>query len=285
MGEMLLKSYIVAIGFWLGAIMLVTVMTVSAGEADIEQRFEAARHREVVRGDLRGAEQEYHSILASPSTPRSVAARALFQLGQCFEKSGRISEARDAYARVKKEYGDQPSAIAARTRLDSWEDSGPVNLTFEDGTPGKVPPGWFVAASPKDGDHWSALRRDGCRDGHTGAHACAVVLVPPNASTNFSELMQNFSAAPFRGKTIQLRAWLRLEGARTDSGQLWLQVDRAQERGFNLKDRSVDSAKWTRCEITTRVDYDATFIYFGVILNGKGRVWIDDVSFEVVPQQ
>jgi hypothetical protein len=112
------------------------------------------------------------------------------------------------------------------------------------------------------------------------------VMVPGNASTNFSELMQYFGAAPFRGKTIRLRAWLRLETADpADSGQLWLRVNRAKEQGFNLKDRSVSSAAWTRCEISTQVDDDATFIEFGVILDGKGRVWVDDVSFEVVPRQ
>jgi hypothetical protein len=303
MAEMLRKSHIAATRFWLGTIMLVIVTSLTAAEADVEMRFEAALHREIVRGDLRGAEQEYNSILATPTTTRSVAARALFQLGQCLEKSGHRAEARDAYARVAKEYGDQPAAAAAKARLDAWEDSlpGPVNLKFEEGTPGKVPPGWYVAASPKEGDRWSSLRHDGCRAGHIGVHGCAVVLVPENAATHFSELMQNFSAAPFRGKTIRLRAWLRLETSDpADSGQLWLRVDRANEQGlhpqdpglnvpldpgFNVKDRLVNTTEWTRCEILTQVDDDATFIDLGINSYGKGRVWVDDVSFEVIPRQ
>lgn len=263
--------------------MLMFVTSLMAAEIDMETKFEAALHREVVRGDLRGAEQEYNAILAASSTPRAIAARALLQLGQCFEKSGRRADAQDAYARLVRDFGDQPAAATARARL---EITGPANLTFDEGTPGKVPPGWFVAASPKDGDRWSALRRNGCRPGHASGHGCAVVMVPENASTNFSELMQNLSAAPFRGKTIRLRAWLRVVTAdSSDTGQLWLRVDRAKEQGFNIKDRLVNSAKWTRCEISTQVDDDATFIDFGVILTGKGRVWVDDVSFEVVPRQ
>jgi hypothetical protein len=284
MAEMLPKSHRIAASIWLTAIMLMIVTSLIAGEADVEMKFEAALHREVVRGDLRGAEQEYKAILATPSTPSAVAARALFQLAQCFEKSNRPADAQDVYARLLKDFGDQPAAAVARARL---EITGPANLKFDEGTPGKVPPGWSVAApSPKEGDRWASLRRDGCRPGHTSGHGCAVVMVPENASTNFSELMQSFSAAPFRGKTIRLRAWLRLETADpSDTGQLWLKVDRANEQTFNLKDRSVDSAKWTRSEINTEVNDDSTFIYFGIILQGKGRVWVDDVSFEVVPRQ
>jgi hypothetical protein len=295
MGEMLPKSHIVAARFWRSASMLIIVASLMAGEADVEMRYEAALHAEVVRGDLRGAEQEFNAILAASSTPRSVAARALFQLGQCLEKSGRRAEARDAYARVVKEYSDQAATAAqARGRLESSEPfPGPVNLSFEEGTAGKAPPGWFVTASSRDGDRWAALRREGCRDGHATGHGCAVVAVPENAPTHFSGLMQYFSAAPFRGKTIRLEAWLRMDLAeKADSGQLWLRVDRAKEQGlnaqdpgFNIRDQLVSSKKWSRCEITTQVDEDATFIDFGVISFGKGRVWVDDVSFEVVPRQ
>jgi hypothetical protein len=271
--------------------MLIVVTSLTAAENDVEMRFEAALHREIVRGDLHGAEQEYNSILAASSTPLSVAARALFQLGQCLEKSGQPAEARAAYERVAKEYADQPAAAAARAKLDSLP--GPANLKFEEGTPGRVPPGWSVAASPKEGDHWSSLRLDGCRAGHAGLHGCAVVLVPENATTHFSELMQNFSAAPFRGKIVRLRAWLRLDTSDpADTGQLWLRVDRANEQGlhpqnpgFNMKDCFVDSMEWTRCEILTQVDDDATFIDLGINSYGKARVWVDDVSFEVIPRQ
>ncbi|HEY4363729.1 MAG TPA: tetratricopeptide repeat protein [Bryobacteraceae bacterium] len=261
-------------------------MTLTAGEAEIEKRFEAARQQEIVRGDLRGAELEYNSLLASPSTARSVAAKALYQLGRCFEKSGRRAEARQAYSRLVKDYSDQPATPAARARLNAWDDAlaGPVNLAFKEGTPGKVPPGWFVSALPKDADRWAEWRQDGCRT----RQGCAIVLVPENAPIHFSELMQNFSAAPFRGKTVRMRAWLRLEDLDsadpTGSGQIWLRVDRAKEQGFDRK-QPVTQAQWRPIEIRTQVDDDATFIEFGIMSFGTARVWVDDVSFEVVPRQ
>ena len=49
---------------------------------DAEWRLEAAIHREIVVGDLKGAMEAYQAILASEGKPKAVAARALFQLGQ-----------------------------------------------------------------------------------------------------------------------------------------------------------------------------------------------------------
>ena len=136
------------------------------------------------------------------------------------------------------------------------------------------------------------LRRDGCRS-HAG---CAVVVVPGNVPRPVGNLMQSFSAAAYAGKYVRLRAWVRLEsfflipvGMRVpnpeDRAQMWLNVERANRRnGFsdNMDDRPVRSSDWTRCEITAEIGDDARFINFGVLSIGGGRVWIDDVSFDVI---
>ncbi|MCC6367848.1 MAG: hypothetical protein IT165_30355, partial [Bryobacterales bacterium] len=83
---------------------------------------------------------------------------------------------------------------------------------------------------------------------------------------------------------VRLRAWIRLEAVDPDDhAQMWLSVDRARDKkGFfdNMSDRPVRSGDWTMCEIRTTVDADATFIKFGVMSIGRGRVFVDDVSFE-----
>jgi Tol biopolymer transport system component len=72
---------------------------------------------EMVDGNLKAAIEQYNKILAQKATPRPVAARALFQLGQCQEKLGQ-AEARKAYERLVKDYGDQAEIVAqARVRL------------------------------------------------------------------------------------------------------------------------------------------------------------------------
>src|SRR5260221_506471 len=113
------------------------------------------------------------------------------------------------------------------------------------------------------------LRRDGCRSGV----GCAVVQALANAPRPVGTLMQSFSAEAFRGKTVRLRAWLRLEGTDPeDHAQMWLTVDRVNRKiGFrdNMDDRPVRSAEWTRCEITGEIAQDAKFIEFGFMSIGR----------------
>lgn len=254
------------------------------GDADSERLFEAAFHREVVVGDLKGAMEQYRAILTLEGTDKAIAARALFQLGQCQEKLGQRGAAYLSYKRVSA-YGELGEVAAqARAKLANWEESlpGPRNLTFEEGVTGKVPAGWLVPSLPKDADYLAELRRTGCRSGG----GCAVVLVPANAPRPLSALMQSFGAGAYRGKTVRLRAWLRLEAGQVDDrAQMWLSVDREHHRsGFydNMDDRPVRSETWTKCEIVGKIADDAVFIDIGVMSIGRGRVWVDDVSFETV---
>ena len=297
MAEMLPNPYTIRTGnprwlrkLWVvgGLIVLPMAAVLAAADgwpADPEEQLEAAIHREVVKGDLQGALERYRAILALPAKPPAVAARALFQMGRCLEKAGEKKQAREIYQRVVSEYGGEIEiAGQSRARLAADEPAGgaPRNLRFEEGVVGKVPPGWFVPALPKDADYLAELRRTGCRSG-TG---CVVVLVPANAPRPFGNVMQSFSAAAYRGKPVRLRAWLRLEAADAeDRAQMWLSVDRThRQSGFfdNGDSQPVRSAAWTAREIVTTIDHDAQFIDFGFMSIGRGRVWVDDVSFEII---
>jgi hypothetical protein len=259
---------------------------------DAEQKFEAALHREIVKGDLAGSMAEYHALLNGGGTPRPIAARALLEIARCQEKLGQRKEAYTTYRRLVAEFSDQPAILKlAGLKLAQW--SGPRNLKFEEGAAGKAPPGWFVPSLPKDADYLAELRRDGCR-AHGG---CAVVMAPLNVPRPEGNLMQSFSAAAYRGKTVRLVAWLRVEsffvspatGLRLpnpeDRAQMWMTVERANRKtGFsdNMDERPVRSQNWTRVEITGPIDEDAQFINFGFLSIGGGRVWIDSVSFETL---
>jgi len=77
----------------------------------------AALHQEEVEGNLEAAIETYKKILADYPDNRPVAARALLQMGHCYEKLGK-DEAGKAYERLVRDYADQNEAAAqARTRL------------------------------------------------------------------------------------------------------------------------------------------------------------------------
>jgi len=114
------------------------------------------------------------------------------------------------------------------------------------------------------------------------------VLLPSAApsSAPFGNIMQVFSAQPFRGKTVRLRAWVRVDKAEAaDHAQMWLRVDRpGMQMGLfdNMGDRPITSSDWVNYEIVGEVEADALFINIGVMSMGKARVWVDDATFEIV---
>src|SRR5687767_4174863 len=85
--------------------------------AQAEKALESARHKDVVDGDLKGAIDQYRKIARQFDKQPEIAARALYQLGQCQEKLGQ-SEARQSYERIVREYaGASEYAGMARSRL------------------------------------------------------------------------------------------------------------------------------------------------------------------------
>jgi Tol biopolymer transport system component len=84
---------------------------------EAETLLQAARHKELVAGELEEAIGIYKKVLVDHAGNRPVAARALVGLGQCYEKLGQQG-AREAYERVLRDYADQSEAATeARTRL------------------------------------------------------------------------------------------------------------------------------------------------------------------------
>jgi len=80
-----------------------------------------ALHLEEVAGDLEAAIGLYERIVENFPDQRAVSARALVQMGSCYEKMGNM-QARMAYERVLRDYADQrDNAAVARDRLAALE--------------------------------------------------------------------------------------------------------------------------------------------------------------------
>jgi Tol biopolymer transport system component len=80
-----------------------------------EVALQAAIKTETVDGNLKGAIEQYKKLAQGANKP--VAARALVQLGGCYEKQGN-ADARKTYEQVLSKFGDQKDAVAAaRARL------------------------------------------------------------------------------------------------------------------------------------------------------------------------
>ena len=86
-----------------------------------EVLLEGAQHKQLVDGDLDQAIQMYKKILSQYAKNRPVAAKALVEMGECYEKLGN-DEASKAFERVLRDYADQSAeATEARARLAALE--------------------------------------------------------------------------------------------------------------------------------------------------------------------
>src|SRR5512146_3251953 len=84
----------------------------------------AARYLEEAEGNYPGAIEAYQKFLARYGQDRALAAKALVRMGQCYEKLG-DTEARKAYQRVVREFGEQKDPVAAaRARLAALDQAG-----------------------------------------------------------------------------------------------------------------------------------------------------------------
>jgi RNA polymerase subunit RPABC4/transcription elongation factor Spt4 len=102
----------------------------------------------------------------------------------------------------------------------------------------------------------------------------------------FGTYMQVFDAAEYRGKRLRLSAYVKAENVANWAG-LWMRIDREKKAvAFdNMQGRPITaSQEWTQHAIVLDVDSNATAVAFGILLAGKGAVWIDDLAFDVVGQ-
>ena len=159
--------------------------------------------------------------------------------------------------------------------------TAPVNLDFEQGTTGQVPTGWRAATQTLG---YPAETTD--KTPRSGTKA-AVLRSEPDAKINarsFGNLMQVVDAAPYRGRRVRLRGAVRVEpGEGGGRAYLWMRVDRPENKtGFfdNMFDRPITSGEWRFYEIVGDVEEDATDLTFGMMLAGRGKAYLDDVSIE-----
>ncbi|MET0214615.1 MAG: AraC family transcriptional regulator, partial [Vicinamibacterales bacterium] len=107
------------------------------------------------------------------------------------------------------------------------------------------------------------------------------------APQGFGTYMQTVDATEYRGKRLRLSAYVRSENVENWAG-VWMRVDRDKKPvAFdNMYPRAIrDTQGWTKHAIVLDVDSKATVIAFGILLSGKGAVWIDDVAFDVVGEE
>lgn len=143
-----------------------------------------------------------------------------------------------------------------------------------------TPKGWFAAGSrPKD--YEMSVDRVVVHSGKASATLKSVAAT----TAGFGTLMQTFKADEFRGQRVRMSGYVQSKDVAEWAG-LWMRVDGAQKEALafdNMQGRPIKgTSDWTRVDIVLDVPASASEIAFGILLTGKGQVWMDDLNFEVV---
>jgi hypothetical protein len=124
-------------------------------------------------------------------------------------------------------------------------------------------------------------------DNHVAQHgqnSATIESVAENPS-DFCTLMQNIAVKNFSGKRVKMTGFIKAQGTNV-KGSMWIRVDDIGNKIFadfdNMMDRPVTgNTDWTKCEIVFDVP-EKCLLFFGFIFTGSGKIWVDNVSFEVV---
>jgi len=106
------------------AIVVGLLGALAQGQGGADRLMQQARTKAVVEGKLDEAIKLYAEVATKFANDRPTVARALIEMAGCYEKLG-DTEARKAYERVVREFGDQTAAAAeARARLAALAGTG-----------------------------------------------------------------------------------------------------------------------------------------------------------------
>lgn len=141
--------------------------------------------------------------------------------------------------------------------------------------------GWFLSGARPD-NYKTGIDSVIIQHGHKSAFIESVAENPEG----FSTLMQQCNLKEYKGKRIKMTGYLKTQGANA-MASMWSRVDDFQNKitaDFdNMENRPVTgNSDWTKCEIVFDVPDSKCAIAFGFIFSGTGKIWIDNVSFEIV---
>lgn len=104
-------------------------------------------------------------------------------------------------------------------------------------------------------------------------------------TNHFATVMQQFQAEAYKGKRMRFTGFVKAEEVEGWSG-LWMRIDDKQQNviGFdNMERRAIKgTAEWNLYACVLDVPEEATAISIGILLSGKGKVWLDACGFEEV---
>lgn len=108
------------------------------------------------------------------------------------------------------------------------------------------------------------------------------------SAQSFGTMSQSSSAHSYIGKAVKMKAYIKTKDVSGWTG-LWIRVDsRNDGKMLGLKNMYYNQIKgtndWSEYEVVLNVPEGSGALWYGILLQGKGKVWIDQLSFETMEQ-
>jgi len=142
-----------------------------------------------------------------------------------------------------------------------------------------APTGWFLAGS-KPAFYDTGVDAQVSYNGHPSAY----LKSKESQIDGFGTLMQDFRAEHYLGKRVRFSVFVKTADVQAWAG-LWMRIDKdSQQLAFdNMQNRPIKgTTDWQKYDVVLDVPQNATGIFFGVLLDGTGQVWISNAKFEIV---
>lgn len=123
---------------------------------------------------------------------------------------------------------------------------------------------------------------------HSGTRSACMENLD-DSPEDFGTLMQESSAASFLNKRVRLTCWIKTNEVQDWVGAWFSVYGQAGEINVsfdNMCNRKISgTTDWTKYDLVLDVPPEASKLAYGVILSGRGQLWFDDLSFEVVTDE
>ncbi|MEJ7559365.1 MAG: hypothetical protein WKF66_13730 [Pedobacter sp.] len=139
--------------------------------------------------------------------------------------------------------------------------------------------GWFLTGSNPE-SYEIGLVKDAERNSNVA------FLKSKEAVDGFGTIMQSFTPSNYLGKRVRLSGYIKSKDVTNWAG-MWFRIDgpdKGKSLGFdNMQKRPITgTTAWKKYEIVLDAPENSIGFAFGVLQNGTGEVWLDDLKFEIV---
>jgi hypothetical protein len=146
-----------------------------------------------------------------------------------------------------------------------------------------IPAGWILGGS---NPHDYSVGID-LSENYSGL-ASAYLKSDAPRPLGFATLMQTFKANNYKNQRIKLTAYIKSKLV-SEGAALWMRVNDIVGRPLTFDDMRnrtiIGTSDWVQVNIVLDVPSLGDEISFGVLLRGKGQVWIDNIKLTTVGKE